>query len=207
MRAVRTGVVVAVAATVLFCWLTVVMLRGEMAGFDHAIRTEVHNLATPWLTASVEALTWLGALQVLALVDGVAIVVFVHAGRRWEAKFVLLVSTGALLLENALKFSIQRPRPPPFFGTDPTTYSFPSGHALFSLCVYGALAAVLGGTSARRAIIWPFLAFLVVAIGGTRIYLGVHYPSDVIAGYLIGIAWLCTALAATGGRAGVGRFN
>ena len=155
----------------------------------------VHMLALPWLTASVAALTWFGRPGVLAVFSGVAAVILVRAGRRSDAKLLAFIMAGSLVLENALKFSIQRPRPPPFFGTDPITYSFPSGHALFSLCFYGTLAVVLNRTGISRATVWPGAAVLIAAIGGTRVYLGVHYPTDVIAGYLIATAWLCAVLA------------
>lgn len=195
MRAGTAEAATAVVAAALFCWLAAVVVHGGLAGFDETVRTNVHGLTAPWLTASVEALTWLGAWVVLALFSGVAAVALNRAGRRREMKFFLVIMAGAVVLENALKFSIQRPRPPPFFGTDPTTYSFPSGHALFSLCFYGALAVVLNRT-AHRVIAWPAAVVIVAAIGGTRIYLGVHYPTDVIAGFLVAIAWLCTVLAA-----------
>lgn len=185
----------AVVAAALFCWLAAVTMHGGLAGFDETVRTNVHALAAPWLTASVETLTWLGAWGVLALFSGVAAAILIRAGRSWDAKLLLVTMAGAVVLENALKFSIQRPRPPPFFGTDPTTYSFPSGHALFSLCFYGALAVVLSRTGAR-VIAWLATVVIVAAIGWTRIYLGVHYPTDVIAGYLVATAWLCTVLAA-----------
>ena len=194
MRAGRAEAATAVLAAVLFCWLVVVTMDGSMAGFDETVRTHVHASAAPWLTASVEVVTWLGAWGVLALFSGVSAAILLRAGRSWDAKLLLFTMAGAVVLENALKFLIQRPRPPPFFGTDPTTYSFPSGHALFSLCFYGALAVVLSRMGAR-AIVWPATFVLVAAIGGTRIYLGVHYPTDVVAGYLVATAWLCAVLA------------
>lgn len=161
---------------------------------------KVHEFAAPWLTTCVETVTLFGSLGVLAVFGGIEAVVLVRAGLRGDCKFVLFVMAGAVILENAVKFSIQRPRPPPFFGADPTTYSFPSGHALFSLCFYGALAVILGRGGASRAALWAVTVCLVAAIGGTRIYLGVHYPTDVLAGYLLAIAWLFGSLA-IGGRA------
>ena len=198
----------AVIAAALFCWLAVLTMHGGMEGFDQTVRTHVHVLARPWLTASVAALTWFGSAGVLALFSGVAAVILIRAGRRWNAKLLGFIMAGSLVLENALKFSIHRPRPPAFFGTDPTTYSFPSGHALFSLCFYGTLAVVLSRMGIACAIVWPGAVVLIAAIGGTRVYLGVHYPTDVIAGYLIATVWLCAVLAveahcATTGRTGV----
>ena len=207
MRAGKATVAAAVAAT-LFCGLTFVIMHGDVAAFDETVRNQVHALAAPWLPASVAMLTWLGALGVLTLFSGLTAAILIRAGRNCDAKLLLFTMAGAVALENALKFSVQRPRPLPFFGTVPSTYSFPSGHALFSLCFYGALSVVLGRLG-FRSIAWPATVILVAAIGGTRIYLGVHYPTDVIAGYLVGAAWLCTVLAVQGryvlvDRSGVG---
>jgi undecaprenyl-diphosphatase len=75
----------------------------------------------------------------------------------------------------------------------PSSYSFPSGHALGSLCFYGILASVLSDRmrpGKQKFFVWLAAAFLVAMIGLSRIYLGVHYPSDVIAGYLAGAVWV-----------------
>lgn len=195
MNATRLQAASAVIAAALFYRLAVVTMRGSLAGFDEMIRMHAHALTAPWLTASALKLTWLGTLGVLALFGGVAAAILVRAGRRADANLLVFIMAGSLVLENALKFAIQRPRPPAFFGTDPTTYSFPSGHALFSLCFYGWLAVVLCRAGISRAIVWPITIALVAGIGATRVYLGVHYPTDVIAGYLIATAWLCAVFA------------
>src|SRR6185369_17932911 len=78
------------------------------------------------------------------------------------------------------------------------TYSFPSGHSLFSFCFYGVLAGLLTRrlkSRVARVLIWICAALLVSAIGLSRIYLGVHYPSDVIAGYLAASLWVSTLVA------------
>ena len=200
MRSRKAKLAVAAAAALLFCVLTVVMLSGGMAGLDGAVRVEIHDLSAPWLTICVETVTRFGSVSVLAVLGGIEVAVLMKAGLRRDAKFVLFVMAGAVVLDNAVKFSIRRPRPPPFFGVDPASYSFPSGHALFSLCFYGALAVILSRRGLPRAVLWAMVICLVAAIGGTRIYLGVHYPSDVLAGYLLAIAWLFAASAVTDGR-------
>jgi undecaprenyl-diphosphatase len=105
---------------------------------------------------------------------------------------------GAVVLDLTLKFAFHRSRPVPFFGPVPRTYSFPSGHSLFSFCFYGVLAGLLAGrvrSVPARVLIWLTAALLVLAIGLSRIYLGVHYPSDVIAGYLAGTIWAASMVA------------
>lgn len=94
----------------------------------------------------------------------------------------------------AFKLSFQRPRPVPFFDTPlPSSYSFPSGHALFSFCFYGMLAAIITArlhSRSARTVIWLLAGVLVALIGLSRIYLGVHYPSDVLAGYAAALVWV-----------------
>ena len=93
----------------------------------------------------------------------------------------------AIVCNIGLKDLIQHARPEPFFGKEPSSYSFPSGHALYSLCFYGMIAGVLAAHAlepAARIGIWGAAALLIAGIGLSRVYLGVHYPSDVIAGYL-----------------------
>ena len=199
MRGSASFLVLAVIAVALFCGLAVAVETNRLAGFDEAIRMEVHTLASPLLTLLAEKITWLGTLGVLALFGVVAVLVLVHARRRDGAVFLTVTMVGALALENGLKFSFQRVRPPPFFGSEPETYSFPSGHALFSLCFYGGLAIAASRSmqsAAMKTGLWIATVLLVLAIGGTRIYLGVHYPSDVLGGYLVAIAWIAIVLFA-----------
>jgi undecaprenyl-diphosphatase len=105
--------------------------------------------------------------------------------------------TGSLVLDVALKYIYHRTRPTAYFGTAPHSYSFPSGHALCSFCFYGVLAGLLSARTkplAWRLFIWFAAATLVIAIGLSRIYLGVHYPSDVVAGYLAAAVWVGTII-------------
>jgi len=119
---------------------------------------------------------------------------------RWrrEAVWMAVTILGAVVLDLSLKYAFHRPRPVPFFVPVPYTYSFPSGHSLFSFCFYGVLAGLLAGrmqSRLGRILVWTLAALLVAAIGLSRIYLGVHYPSDVIAGYLAAALWVSTLLA------------
>lgn len=114
---------------------------------------------------------------------------------RRSGSILLAVTTfGGVILMWALKLLFRRQRPEPFFGiVGPRNYSFPSGHALVAFCFYGALASIitieqLGRRT--RVVVWIAAAFMVLSIGVSRIYLGVHYPSDVAAGYLTAFVWM-----------------
>lgn len=199
MRRPRGLIVLAAVAASLFLGLAAAVEQDGVAGFDEALRAAMHRRASPLLTFLAERVTWLGSLGVLALFGAIAVTVLVRAHRREDAVLLTVTMAGALALENGLKYWFHRARPAAFFGPEPTTYSFPSGHALFSLCFYGVLAIVVaraGPSAAAKAALRIATGLLLLSIGATRIYLGVHYPSDVLAGYLVAIAWIAVVLAA-----------
>jgi undecaprenyl-diphosphatase len=183
---------VAVLSLLLFTWLGHEMLEGDTLRFDDSVRFWVHQFASPGMT---RAMTLVSSLGSRVLIAQLAVVLIVFAWLRWRRAAIWLAITmaGALLLEVALKWAYHRPRPEAFFGSLPNSYSFPSGHALTSLCFYGVLAGLL---SARikslplRIAMWTLAVLLIFSIGLSRIYLGVHYPSDVLAGYLAATLWV-----------------
>ena len=186
----------AVLAVLLFAWIAESVTANRTAAFDAAVRTRVHQYASPWLTRVMFDISFLGG-NGLVMAAFAAFFIFLYF--KWRRATIWLVVTilGALVLDVSLKLGFHRQRPMPFFGAMPRTYSFPSGHSLFSFCFYGVLAGLWSGrirSDFLRAGIWTFTALLVLAIGLSRIYLGVHYPSDVIAGYLAATIWVATLL-------------
>lgn len=184
----------AVLALFFFGWIADSVADQRTNRFDEMVRSEVHLHASPQLDAIMSAISFLGGngLIVAAII---ATLWFVRSQRRRAALWLLVTLAGALVLDVSLKLAFHRARPAPFFGPLPQTYSFPSGHALFSFCFYGVLAGLLAGRIRPlwlRIVIWTMAAALVLAIGLSRIYLGVHYPSDVIAGYLTAALWVAT---------------
>jgi len=129
---------------------------------------------------------------------------FAAKGQARLAAVLALSTIGASAADESIKLLYHRPRPIAFFGYDePMTYSFPSGHATTSICFYGLLAIILAGSMKslplRRAL-WAAACVLVLLIGFSRVYLGVHYPADVLGGYAFGAAWLLGVVNATAGR-------
>jgi undecaprenyl-diphosphatase len=118
----------------------------------------------------------------------------------WPRGALLVVVTlaGAGLLNWLLKFSFARVRPASYFDYPlPGSPSFPSGHALYAASVFGGLAVLLTARIRNRLpqlAIWFVATLVILLVGVSRVYLGVHYPSDVLAGYAIGIIWV-TAVA------------
>jgi len=187
-------IAVIASAIALLClvWLAV-KVTGENVLFDEKLRAAIHSWASPGLTRFFRLVTLLGSQAVVIGLTVCAALVLFLRGRKDRAWLILIVLAGAELLEFILKAQFQRQRPMPFFGTVlPASYSFPSGHALLSSCCYGTLAA-LAATHLPGPFRWLVLiaaAALVQLIGISRVYLGVHYPSDVIAGYLVATVWL-----------------
>jgi undecaprenyl-diphosphatase len=193
----------AAACLSLFVWLAIVTSSGAVESFDESVRSGIHRFASADLTLLARGISLLGSVAVIAPLFVIAFVGFYTAGRRRAAITLAVVMAGAVVLENGLKYALHRARPEPFFGVAPETYSFPSGHALFSACFYGTLAWILAaGTQNRsaRAAIWTVSLVLIAAIGLSRLYLGVHYPTDVIAGYLVTAFWVTGLLAWRAGR-------
>jgi len=181
----------------LFAWLAEGVAKDQTAQFDSYVRAAVHQWTTPALTRLMFAATWMGSIG-LAIVAVLAFALFRHFLWRRAAIWLLVTVAGATVLVVGLKFAFHRPRPVPFFGAVPQTYSFPSGHSLFSFCFYGVLAGLITArieSRPLRILIWILAATLVFSIGLSRIYLGVHYPSDVLGGYLAGTIWVSTMLA------------
>jgi membrane-associated phospholipid phosphatase len=192
--ALAIGFMLAVSALVFFAWLAGEMLEGDTAHFDAFVRSAVHAYTSDNLTALMKFVTLLGSSLVLVPVSVLAIGIF-FARREYHVVRLLVASfAGGLALEIVLKLAFHRARPVPFFNLPaPSSYSFPSGHALVSLCVYSALAMIFAArvsSIAAKIAIWTLAGLLIFAIGFSRVYLGVHYPSDVVAGYAAGIVWL-----------------
>ena len=196
--ALRAGFAAAVCL-LLFAWLAREVLRGDTLPFDTAVRSAVHARAFPLLTWAMRGVTQLGSSWWLLAFGAIAVWRLVQAGRRRAALILVAASAGAEALEQILKLVFHRSRPEAFFGLDnPWTYSFPSGHAAISACFYGLLAAILTArieSRRRRAACWVLAVFVALLVGFSRVYLGFHYPTDVIAGYALAVIWVAAVRA------------
>lgn len=191
-----TLLIVAAASVVLFGWLATEILEHQSLVFDSAIRNAVHQQATPPLTILMLGLSLLGSADVLLPFVVVTLIVMAGAGIRRQAILLVVSLTGAAVLDTTLKLAFHRPRPQPFFNLPaPGDYAFPSGHAMVSLCFYITLAWIVSGRLATRwsrVAVWTGAALLIGLIGFSRVYLGVHYPTDVLGGYAAGLVWVAS---------------
>ena len=188
---------VAALSLVLFARIAGNLSHASVRNFDFAVRGWMHQFASPELTRIMIAVSFFGG-DGLVLAAFLAFFTFLYFRWKRAALWMLINLSGTLVLDLTLKYSFDRLRPMPFFVPLPRTPSFPSGHALFSFCFYGVLAGLLAARVRSRrlqVLIWASAAVLVAAIGLSRIYLGVHYPSDVIAGHLTGTIWVSTMVA------------
>lgn len=181
-------------SSLLFVVVAAAVLFGASDGLDAAVRAAVSSWASPGLTAAFMFITRLGSVAVVYSLTAVATLLLLALGRRNDAVRLAAVMAAAAIVNNAIKYAVARARPEPFFGDLPTSYSFASGHALYAGCFYvvvGALlAAAVPAAWQRTAVLAATLA-LIGVIGLSRVYLGVHYPTDVIAGFALAALIVC----------------
>jgi undecaprenyl-diphosphatase len=191
---------IAVGAVLLFAWLAQLASSGGIPGFDTAARAAVHAYAHPNLTLVMKAASALGSGWVLWPAGAMIVTVLALAGRTKDGALFALAVVGANLVDEAVKMLFHRTRPDPWFGYPlPSTYSFPSGHAFVSFCFFLCLAEIVirdDWPMLRKLTIWLVAVFCTFTIGLSRVYLGVHYPTDVLAGYLGAIMWTTLIRAA-----------
>src|SRR5215471_112562 len=174
--AVPVSLLLAVGGLFLFAWIAEEVMEDNTRRFDAVVRGWIHQYSSPSMTSLAKFASWLGEYGVtIAFVIALALFLIL----RWHRAAIWLTVTlaGALVLDVSLKYAFHRQRPTPFFVPLPHTYSFPSGHALFSFCFYGVLAGLIADRVESRAAeicVWAAAAVLVVAVGLSRIYLGVH---------------------------------
>jgi undecaprenyl-diphosphatase len=185
--------------------LTFVALASGMRGegtriFDEALLRALRNpadLADPigaaWVETMMRDITALGSTTVLTIITFGVCGFLVLDDKRAAALFVLAAGGGGALLSSALKLVFARPRPELVAHlVDEASYSFPSGHATSSAVTYLTLGALLAREQSRRrmkAYVIVAALVLTLAVGASRVYLGVHWPTDVLAGWSVGAAW------------------
>lgn len=194
----RLSVLVAVLGLLGLAWvdLALALLRGDTAcGFDARLAELIHHFQSPQPVAAATFVSAIGSGKVV-LPLALAVIVWLAArGRVALAAGLAVSAVGNAVSIALLKLAFGRPRPP--FGVfAETSGSFPSSHAASSVAVFGMLIFVVWRAGRIRAETALLLAGLVAfGIGGARVYLGVHYPGDVLAGWLVGAMWATAGIA------------
>ena len=209
------------AATLLgFALISDEVVEGETHAFDHAVLLQLRAAGNPddpvgprWVEAAARDVTSLGGIPVLTLVS-LIVAGYLLIDRRYSAALLVVVSVGGGMLLNAgLKAGFDRPRPDLVaHAVEVHTLSFPSGHAMLSAVTYLTLGALLARTPTRRrqsVYVLAVAVLLTLLIGVSRVYLGVHWPTDVLAGWCVGAAWAmgCWLAIAWQQRAAIGAAN
>jgi membrane-associated phospholipid phosphatase len=177
-----------------FVDLTEELAANQLTAFDNRVTDFVLSFRRDWLTAFLRFITTVGTRTGYLIVIALLTIYFLIRHRSW--KFIVqtvVVLVLASLSNVALKEVINRARPTIEHLVTVYTLSYPSGHAMSAMGFYGFLIFLTMRyemTTLMRVTLLVFLSFMILSIGISRIYLGVHYPSDVLAGFIGGLIWV-----------------
>jgi undecaprenyl-diphosphatase len=193
------GAIIAIAGTYAFARLAQLVRYGYTQQFDEVVLRWMERHQTVWLERLMIEVTMLGTWIVVLSIVSIAALFLWLTRHRYSALLLLVATAGGIGLNSILKIGFSRPRPQVFeWGTHVSSSSFPSGHAMSSAVVFitvAYLAARLQKTHAARLATLAIAGFIVAIICFSRMYLGVHYPSDVLAGVIIGLSWAAFCMA------------
>jgi undecaprenyl-diphosphatase len=193
------GLALSLGVIYLFAQIAEEVAEGETRRFDTLVLLRINAYSLDWLDAPLRVVTALGYYSVVLPLLAVSVYAFYRRGRRISAALLVVSTCGGMVLTTALKSVFERERPELFeSGYTAAFYSFPSGHATVAVGFYGTLAILIAWRlqGFRR---WAVVAAgfsLVLLIGYSRMYLGVHYPTDILAGYLAAPLWVGTVTLA-----------
>ncbi|GIO30112.1 MULTISPECIES: phosphatase PAP2 family protein [Paenibacillus] len=196
---IKIALIAGLVFGVLFIAVTILIVTGRIAPFDDAVIAAVQGMENDRLTSVMKFFTFLGSsfMAVILSVAAFLFLMIVLKHRRELLMFVVAVG-GSELWNVLLKNLVQRARPNMHRLIEISGYSFPSGHSMGAFSLYGAFAFLLWrhihAFAGKIAMIVVGVA-LTLMIGVSRIYLGVHYPSDVLGGYLASASWLMFSIA------------
>jgi undecaprenyl-diphosphatase len=187
------GLAASVGVIVLFAKITEDVIEGESRRFDRTVLLWINRTFPDWLGGPMQAITALGYYWVVMPMLAVVVTIFYLKGWKLSAILLSVSTAGGVVLTTVLKSVFQRARPELFdSGYTASFYSFPSGHATIAVGFYGMLSLILAyhlRGFARWAVAFGGIV-LVLIIGFSRLYLGVHYPTDVLAGFLAAPLWV-----------------
>ena len=177
----------------MFVRITRELIEGDVGVMDSAILLAVAKKRTPWLTTSAVDLTALGSITLVVLFSAFTFLVLLVLRDRMGALQLLAASAGAGILTLVTKNIIERVRPAEAQQMIVVSgFSYPSGHSLSTSALYLTIAIIAGRHvqhSGARAAIFLAVSAVLIMIGASRVYLGVHYATDVVSGFSLGAAW------------------
>ncbi|HEY6139187.1 MAG TPA: phosphatase PAP2 family protein [Thermoanaerobaculia bacterium] len=170
------------------------VVEGSADRYDEMIMEAVHTIDNPAMHQTMEAVTQLGSHFAISAAAGLTALAMLKDGRRDDAWTVVVSTGGAMAINTILKNIFQRQRPQELARRIklPKSHSFPSGHSLLSAATYPIVIhhLVQNRSVATQAVAHTIAAFTILSVGFSRVYFGVHFPSDVLGGFAAGFGWL-----------------
>jgi len=177
----------------IFVRITRELIEGDVGAMDSAILLAVARMRTPWLTIAAVDVTALGSITLVVLFSAFTLLVLLVLRDRMGALQLLAASVGAGILTIVTKDIIERTRPTEAQQLISVSgFSYPSGHSVSTSALYLTIAIIAGRYADRagaRAAVVLVAAVVILAVGASRVYLGVHYATDVVSGISLGAAW------------------
>jgi len=193
------GLVVGAGATTVFVLMAEAVQGGVTQAIDERVLRWLEASRTPWLDEAMLEITTMGSGVPLIIIVAIAVIFLWLTRHHWSVYFLLLGTLGGQVINRLLKEHFERPRPIVVeWEQQVDTFSFPSGHAMSSFVAFGIIAYLVANavsTPALKRFVWITAAVLITLVGVSRMYLGVHYPTDVLAGFLAGLAWILLVAA------------
>jgi len=176
-----------VILSICFIVILILVLNGNISNFDNSIYSLISNTISNSMTSFMKIITFLGSAYTIITIT-VLLILFSKDKIYFSINLI-----GIFLLNQLLKHIIQRPRPVDINIINESGYSFPSGHSMVSMAVYGLIIYYIYKNINNKRLKWILillLSILILLIGFSRIYLGVHFPSDVLGGFILSLIWL-----------------
>jgi undecaprenyl-diphosphatase len=182
----------------LFILLSFLVRADYLMAFDRHVISFIQGLESPWLTSIMKFFTYIGTIRFIAVLTILLFILMFYVLRfRLEVLVFLAVVFCTPILNRLLKLFFQRARPDFHRLIEIGGYSFPSGHAMNAFSFYSIMAFLLWrhvqGRIGRMAVILAS-SFMILSIGVSRVYLGVHYPSDIVGGFLASSLWVAAVI-------------
>ena len=194
--------IICVGLAILFGYLAAAIGNESIEHFDLAVINFIQGMEMHWLTPIIKVFTWIGSGYVVAPITIIAFVLLFFVYQYREQAFLLVtVVVGTVILNGLLKLYFKRERPEIYRILEETGFSFPSGHTMMAFSLYTIIAYILWRnvkTTLNRVLLILFTTFMIVIIPASRIYLGVHYPSDIVGGFIASALWVSIVMVVYG---------
>ncbi|OCT12276.1 phosphoesterase PA-phosphatase [Paenibacillus pectinilyticus] len=185
--------ILSIVSLVCFAVIAALLKGQQIARFDRSVIASVQGMERPWLTTVMKIFTFIGSTQVVIVITLICLFLFYrYLHHRMELILFIILVAGTGILNQVLKLIFQRERPSLHRLIEQAGYSFPSGHSMEAFAMYAALTFLLWrhiSTQKGRTAVIIGSILMILCIGISRIYLGVHYPSDVVAAYFASGFW------------------